>query len=326
MIRTEAGGLRAFRGLTPADSTRKELACWDLSSEFLASSESMVSNPAICGARGTTRTILAAHLCASVPVPKAPPGNPELFFSQSVLVCSTLLPKHEKMAALRRALADVQALQARLRGAGLDDTLPSALGPSPVPGATPRQVLETGRPEQKDRTCNDCVFNGLSGCQVRGSSIIRHFDPTQPLPEDMAITTTSGFMCNSCYKRILIWRKERAARRGNSRLTRSQAAQSLPVPVAARATRATEVENLALTGESVMRVTLSFVSAHMMLRCVSGQEALGEEEKGTDQDGQVRQEEAAEAGHGRGCTLSSLACSRGSLPTSLPCYATTTRT
>ena len=54
------------------------------------------------------------------------------------------------------------------------------LGPSPVPGATPRQVLETGRPEQKDRTCNDCVFNGLSGCQVRGSSIIRHFDPTQP--------------------------------------------------------------------------------------------------------------------------------------------------
>ena len=131
-------------------------------------------------------------------------------------ICSTLLPKHEKMAALRRALADVQALQARLRGAGLDDTLPSALGPSPVPGATPRQVLETGRPEQKDRTCNDCVFNGLSGCQVRGSSIIRHFDPTQPLPEDMAITTTSGFMCNSCYKRILKWRKSLIAHRGGS--------------------------------------------------------------------------------------------------------------
>lgn len=132
MIRTEAGGLRAFRGLTPADSTRKELACWDLSSEFLAPSESMVSNPAICGTRGTTRTILPAHLCASVPVPRQPPGNPELFFSQSVLVCSTLLPKHEKMAALRRALADVQALQARLRGAGLDDTLPSARPPSPA--------------------------------------------------------------------------------------------------------------------------------------------------------------------------------------------------
>ena len=192
------------------------------------------------------------------------------------------------MAPLR-ALADVQALQARLRAAGLDDTLPSALGPSPVPGATPRQVLETGRPEQKDRTCNDCVFNGLSGCQVRGSSIIRHFDPTQPLPEDMTSTTTSGFMCNSCYKRILIWRQGQAARRGNSRQTRSQAAaQSHPVPVAARAIRATEVENLALAGESVMRVTLSFVSAHMMLRCVSGQEAVGEEEKGTAQDGQVR--------------------------------------
>ena len=167
------------------------------------------------------------------------------------------------------------------------------LGPSPVPGATPRQVLETGRPEQKDRTCNDCVFNGLSGCQVRGSSIIRHFDPTQPLPEDMAITTTSGFMCNSCYKRILIWRKEQAARRGTSRRTRSQAAQSLPVPVAARATRATEVENLALTGESVMRVTLSFVSAHMMLRCVSGQEALSEEEEGTDEMEQEQGEEGA---------------------------------
>jgi hypothetical protein len=115
----------------------------------------------------------------------------------------------------------------------------------------------------------------------------------------MTITTTSGFMCNS-YKRILIWRKEQAARRGTSRRTRSQAAQSLPVPVAARATRATEVENLALTGESVMRVTLSFVSAHMMLRCVSGQEALGEEEKGTDQDGQVRQEEQEDEGAGGG--------------------------
>ena len=110
----------------------------------------------------------------------------------------------------------------------------------------------------------------------------------------MTITTTSGFMCNS-YKRILIWRKEQAARRGNSRLTRSQAAQSLPVPVAARATRATEVENLALTGESVMRVTLSFVSAHMMLRCVSGQEALSEEEEGTDE---MEQEQGGEGAGG----------------------------
>ena len=107
----------------------------------------------------------------------------------------------------------------------------------------------------------------------------------------MTITTTSGFMCNSCYKSILIWRKEQAARRGTSRRTRSQAAQSLPVPVAARATRATEVENLALTGESVMRVTLSFVSAHMMLRCVSGQEALSEE--GTDEMEQEQGEEGA---------------------------------
>ena len=106
----------------------------------------------------------------------------------------------------------------------------------------------------------------------------------------MTITTTSGFMCNS-YKRILIWRKEQAARKLSAR---SQApAQSLPVPVAARATRATEVENLALTGESVMRVTLSFVSAHMMLRCVSGQEALSEEEEGTDEMEQEQGEEGA---------------------------------
>ena len=111
----------------------------------------------------------------------------------------------------------------------------------------------------------------------------------------MTITTTSGFMCNSCYKRILIWRKEQAARRGTSRRTRSQAAQSLPVSVAARATRATEVENLALTGESVMRVTLSFVSAHMMLRCVSGQEALSEEEEGTDE---MEQEQGGEGAGG----------------------------
>ena len=48
-------------------------------------------------------------------------------FSRS-LICSILLLRNE-MAPLR-ALADVQALQARLRAAGLDDTLPSARPPS----------------------------------------------------------------------------------------------------------------------------------------------------------------------------------------------------
>jgi hypothetical protein len=42
-----------------------------------------------------------------------------------------------------------------------------------------------------------------------------------------------------------------------------------------------------------MRVTLSFVSAHMMLRCVSGQEALSEEEEGTDEMEQEQGEEGA---------------------------------
>ena len=46
------------------------------------------------------------------------------------LICSILLLRNE-MAPLR-ALADVQALQARLRAAGLDDTLPSARPPSPA--------------------------------------------------------------------------------------------------------------------------------------------------------------------------------------------------
>ena len=106
--------------------TRKELACCDLSSEFLAPGESMVSNPAICGTRGTTRTILPAHLCASVPVPRQTSVRAPVV-SRS-LICSILLLRNE-MAPLR-ALADVQALQARLRAAGLDDTLPSARPPS----------------------------------------------------------------------------------------------------------------------------------------------------------------------------------------------------
>ena len=83
------------------------------------------------GQRDHTDDLGGSPLC-ECPSSKATSWNPELFFSQSVLVCSTLLPKHEKMAALRRALADVQALQARLRGAGLDDTLPSARPPSPA--------------------------------------------------------------------------------------------------------------------------------------------------------------------------------------------------
>ena len=147
MIRTEAGGLRAFRGLTPADSTRKELACWDLSSEFLAPSESMVSNPAICGTRGTTRTILPAHLYASVPVPRQTSVRAPLVVSRS-LICSILLLRNE-MAPLR-ALADVQALQARLRAAGLDDTLPSARPPSPA--LPPAKSSKQGARSKKNRT------------------------------------------------------------------------------------------------------------------------------------------------------------------------------
>ena len=150
MIRTEAGGLRAFRGLTPADSTRKELACWDLSSEFLAPSESMVSNPAICGARGTTRTILAAHLCASVPVPRQPRPAHRFCFVSLVFAPFFSQNLREDGGAARRALADVQALQARLRAAGLDDTLPSARPPSPA--LPPAKSSKQGARSKKNRT------------------------------------------------------------------------------------------------------------------------------------------------------------------------------
>ena len=59
------------------------------------------------------------------------------------LICSILLPKSIRWR--RKALADVR--QARLRAAGLDDTLPSA---RPLSPALPPANLETGRLEQKE--------------------------------------------------------------------------------------------------------------------------------------------------------------------------------
>ena len=64
-----------------------------------------------------------------------------VFFSKPYLLHSS--PKINTMAA--KALADVR--QARLRAAGLDDTLPSA---RPLSPALPPANLETGRPEQKE--------------------------------------------------------------------------------------------------------------------------------------------------------------------------------
>ena len=64
------------------------------------------------------------------------------------LICSILLLRNE-MAPLR-ALADVQALQARLRGAGLDDTLPSARPPSPA--LPPAKSSKQGARSKKNRT------------------------------------------------------------------------------------------------------------------------------------------------------------------------------
>ena len=55
-----------------------------------------------------------------------------------------------RMAPLRRALADVQALQARLRAAGLDDTLPSARPPSPA--LPPAKSSKQGARSKKNRT------------------------------------------------------------------------------------------------------------------------------------------------------------------------------
>ena len=59
-------------------------------------------------------------------------------------------PKINTMAALRKALADVQALQVRLRAAGLDDTLPSARPPSPA--LPPAKSSKQGARSKKNRT------------------------------------------------------------------------------------------------------------------------------------------------------------------------------
>jgi hypothetical protein len=103
--------------------------------------------PAEYPPRGTTRTILPAHLYASVPVPRQTRA-PLLFCVGFGLLHSS--PKINTMAALRKALADVQALQVRLRAAGLDDTLPSARPPSPA--LPPAKSSKQGARSKKNRT------------------------------------------------------------------------------------------------------------------------------------------------------------------------------
>ena len=74
------------------------------------------------------------------------PGPASLFCSRFGLLHSS--PKINTMAALRKALADVR--QARLRAAGLDDTLPSARPPSPA--LPPAKSSKQGARSKKNRT------------------------------------------------------------------------------------------------------------------------------------------------------------------------------
>ena len=90
--------------------------------------------------RDHTNDLAGSPLC-ECPSSKAPPVRAPLFF----LLAFWFAPFFSQTMAARKALADVR--QARLRAAGLDDTLPSA---RPLSPALPPANLETGRPEQKE--------------------------------------------------------------------------------------------------------------------------------------------------------------------------------
>ena len=69
-------------------------------------------------------------------------------------------------------------------------------------------------------------------------------------PEGMQRTNGSSYVCGPCYNFILSWRKEEEYRSQATRKTRAQTSRARhPMPVASRASRATEVDALAADGE-----------------------------------------------------------------------------
>ena len=145
--------------------------------------------------------------------------------------------------------SDVEALRERLRAAGLDDSIPSQSASSSAASSMGSYVASKGTHEQcayRGQGCPTCKASGKVGKDLTRKV---NADPDTD-PEGMQRTNGSSYVCGPCYNFILSWRKEEEYRSQATRKTRAQTSRARhPMPVASRASRATEVDALAADGE-----------------------------------------------------------------------------
>ena len=114
-------------------------------------------------------------------------------------------------------------------------------------------------------SCQTCKASGKVGKDLTRKV---NADPDTD-PEGMQRTNGSSYVCGPCYNFILSWRKEEEYRSQATRKTRAQTSRARhPMPVASRASRATEVDALAADGErprnSALIVVISLTALSLL--------------------------------------------------------------